>query len=402
MNFLNIKSVLKHGFSPPTLAPGQFLNLSSFARKLQSSSDATSEYLYEHLSAATQNALADFTQCPDGESVELGQLLAEDLTRLIRGPCIYEPSRFARVQFRSETQVLLTAEPAGSSTPRLNRLLLEDAYPGELSKEVRLSRMRKVYKWMTQQQPVSWLTGRKYARSREAIEIDVTYACNLKCFNCNRSCTQAPARDAIAPEQIIKFLSESVEAKVTWRKIHVMGGEPTLHPQLEQILELLVWYKQHHNPKVELKLVSNGFGPHVENSLGRVPAEVAIVNTSKKSPVQEFDAFNMAPKDRPLNWLSDFRRGCVITNHCGMGLTPWGYYCCAIAGAIDRIFGFDLGRKQLPAKDDSMQDQMRLFCRLCGHFNREWQASTATPRLSRTWRKAYAAYRVLPPQLTRY
>lgn len=34
--------------------------------------------------------------------------------------------------------------------------------------------------------------GRPFQPSRNYAEIDITYKCNLKCINCNRSCTQAP------------------------------------------------------------------------------------------------------------------------------------------------------------------------------------------------------------------
>ena len=43
----------------------------------------------------------------------------------------------------------------------------------------------------------------------------------------------------------------------------------------------------------------------------------------------------MAPKDDHRHIFSDFRNCCWITEECGLGLTPYGYYHCAIAGGID-------------------------------------------------------------------
>ena len=38
---------------------------------------------------------------------------------------------------------------------------------------------------------VTAVLGPQYHRSRDLIEIDITYLCNLYCNNCNRSVTQA-------------------------------------------------------------------------------------------------------------------------------------------------------------------------------------------------------------------
>jgi len=72
---------------------------------------------------------------------------------------------------------------------------------------------------------------------------------------------------------------------------------------------------------------------------------------------------------------------------CGMGLTPSGYYMCAVAGGIDRVFRYDLGRKEVPDESDTLVDQMAAFCRLCGHFGVQWPTRRA--RISKTWRRAY-------------
>ena len=51
------------------------------------------------------------------------------------------------------------------------------------------------------------LLGPLWRRSRDEVEVDITYACNLKCFNCNRSCQQDPTGDRMSTEQIQTFPS---------------------------------------------------------------------------------------------------------------------------------------------------------------------------------------------------
>ncbi|PIP37221.1 MAG: hypothetical protein COX19_17245 [Desulfobacterales bacterium CG23_combo_of_CG06-09_8_20_14_all_51_8] len=60
---------------------------------------------------------------------------------------------------------------------------------------------------------------------------------------------------------------------------------------------------------------------------------------------------------------------------------------CAVAGGIDRIFGFNIGRKTLPPPDDTLIDQMKVFCPLCGHSGFAWPVKKT--KMSPTWRQAY-------------
>ena len=78
---------------------------------------------------------------------------------------------------------------------------------------------------------------------------------------------------------------------------------------------------------------------------------VHVNNTAKVTNVQpEFQTFNVAPIDLEGYQGANFSNGCMITQICGIGVTPYGYYPCAVAGAIDRTFGLNLGRKTLPER----------------------------------------------------
>ena len=58
--------------------------------------------------------------------------LAEDLTRVMRGRSLFEAQRFAGVALSEETRQWLAQAPRGGGRVRLNRCLLEDAFPAEL------------------------------------------------------------------------------------------------------------------------------------------------------------------------------------------------------------------------------------------------------------------------------
>lgn len=230
--------------------------------------------------------------------------------------------------------------------------------------------------------------GRQFTPSREYAEIDITYRCNLSCFNCNRSCTQAPSREDMPIETIAEFIEQSLDQGLQWKRIRLLGGEPTLHKHIFEIVDLLNNYRTHHNPDMRLVLGTNFHGREVRQVIAGLPENLILKSTLKTSRANLFRPFNVAPCDQVHNSWADYTSGCRIIAECGLGVTPRGYFMCAIAGGIDRIFGFDLGRRQLPAADDPLTDQMGAYCRVCGHFGFQWP--TRIPKISPTWRMAYA------------
>jgi hypothetical protein len=241
------------------------------------------------------------------------------------------------------------------------------------------------------QRPVTRLLGRPFAVSRRFVEIDITYRCNLRCPNCNRSCTQAPCDLEMPPDTIAAFINESLAAGIRWERVRLLGGEPTLHRQFFTIIEKLDAYRRRHNPGMRLVVCTHGTGARVRSALARLPDTVVVKNTFKQSRPPLFRPFNRAPIDSPWHRFSDFASGCRIISECGLGLTPLGYYTCAVAGGIDRVFGFGLGRRALPGPSDSLIDQREAFCPLCGHFG--FSCPTRRTKVSPTWERAYGLRR---------
>jgi hypothetical protein len=169
-------------------------------------------------------------------------------------------------------------------------------------------------------------------------------------------------------DRIVDFIDESLERAIEWKRIRILGGEPTLHSQFEEILYQFSRYKSAF-PRCRMEVVTNGHGRHVKRKLLQVPPFFHIENTMKESDIQPFFySFNLAPKDNPRHRNTDFTNGCSNIVDCGIGLTPTGYYPCAIAGGIDRIAGWNLGRSSIPEEDDNMDDLLEKFCGQCGRF----------------------------------
>lgn len=246
------------------------------------------------------------------------------------------------------------------------------------------------YQFIRSQSLMVRIFGRQFSSSRKNAEIDITYKCNLKCINCNRSCTQAPGNTEMPVSVIESFIQQSIDQQIQWKRIRILGGEPTLHSRIFDIIDMLSDYQSGYNPEVRLVLGTNYFGNKVHEVLKKLPDNIIIKSTLKTSRVNLFKPFNVAPADTRYNRFSDYSTGCRIIEDCGLGLTPSGYYMCAVAGGIDRIFQYHLGRDELPEKSDPLTDQMSAFCRLCGHFGFCWPVKKEI--ISPTWQTAYANF----------
>jgi glycosyltransferase involved in cell wall biosynthesis len=243
------------------------------------------------------------------------------------------------------------------------------------------------------------LLGRQFIRTREKIEIDLTYACNLRCHDCNRSCRQAPENSELSLERIVDFIDDSLNRKIEWKRIRLLGGEPTLHSQFEDVLYEFARYKAAY-PKCRMEVVSNGHGRNVQRKLLQIPPFFHIENTMKVSDIQPFFySFNLAPKDDTRHRHTDFTNGCSNIVECGIGLTPTGYYPCAIAGGIDRVAGWKLGRTSIPDEEDDMLDLLEKFCGQCGRFeSRKFTTPELMPvytpgLISQSWESLYDEWR---------
>lgn len=245
---------------------------------------------------------------------------------------------------------------------------------------------------------VTAILGPQYRRSRDLIEIDVTYLCNLHCLNCNRSVTQAQEALHMPVDTVTSFVDGSLRSGKQWKRIRVLGGEPTLHPEFSAIIAELLRYRSAY-PETIVEVVTNGHGKRVQGALADLPAEVMIDNSNKESSVQpHFGPFNLAPVDDPTFEGVSYANGCAVQEECGMGLTPMGYYPCAVAGGIDRILGEGLGTEVLPDDNDDMLAATERLCQLCGRFRdghfipRLLRPALESAPVSPTWVELYARW----------
>ncbi len=194
------------------------------------------------------------------------------------------------------------------------------------------------------------------------VEIELTTNCNLMCKFCDRRCSQAPAKENMSLEQIHNFINESIQLNYKWYSIGILGGEPTLHPDLEEIIHILRKYTLKFQI-CELFLVTNNYGEEVTKNDKKIGKIIKVIKRPKTNNPKWFNNVDLAPID-----FSNNVHTCKITSECGLGLTTRGYSPCGPGAAVARVLDNDICIKSLyDVNQISMQSILKKVCMYCGH-----------------------------------
>ncbi len=131
----------KHWIETRTSFSAQDLpNIAALAERLRHPADSVTQFVSENLSDKTRELLAAYPA--QTSEVKLRPALVHDLNDLIHQeldtkkgkPALYDATRFAGVTLSATTQSLAADAPAKENQRlRLNRLLLADAFPGQIN-----------------------------------------------------------------------------------------------------------------------------------------------------------------------------------------------------------------------------------------------------------------------------
>jgi hypothetical protein len=146
--------VQQYGGGRRNVTPGNFsfadiTNLASFAIKLKAKADPISVLVENQLTSDERKALANY-HGPGPKAYILRTNLVAALNRIVGGPDIYEAALFKGVTLRESTISLRDEKPDDSDLRRLNRALLEDAYPAELARRTTGGRRGGNTGWLTE------------------------------------------------------------------------------------------------------------------------------------------------------------------------------------------------------------------------------------------------------------
>jgi len=203
------KALLRGARGYPAFRAEEIRRPEAFAARLRNSTDLCFAYLREELFTP---AMADWLEQREARETGpawLRRPLAEGLSRLVDGPLVHEPERFARIVLRPETRALLDHRPQGETLRLLNRMLLEDALVTELAAPF----IERFQQWAV----------RTWERSRPFVLLGAILACTVTGYLGIRQIMPArPAADpppppvwethsVIAPDRVTAILLESPE-----------------------------------------------------------------------------------------------------------------------------------------------------------------------------------------------
>ncbi len=232
--------------------------------------------------------------------------------------------------------------------------------------------------------------------NKNLVEIDITWECNVGCYNCNRSCGKAPTKDRMTVDQIKKFIQETKDCSL--RAIKVIGGEPTLHSDFKEIMGLV--YDHGMRIESQITIYSNMYAQESRDLVAELPKNVVRVRTEKTGKINKFQPFNLAPIDEDIQF--DYSQGCMCAFHCGILVTRYGYYGCPVLGGIDRVIEFDLGARSWDEMTkEKFKVQCEELCPYCGfNFNFHKDTFVTEEKISESWQEFYKQYNENKPQLT--
>ncbi len=116
-----------------SLSPASIPDPAVFAARLVHKQDPVAALLWDKFDSLVKADLTTYA----ATNPNAGPLLSatvKEINAVLAGPSIYTADRFHGIVLRPETAALLDSNPQGAALGRLNKLLLEDAFPTEVTK----------------------------------------------------------------------------------------------------------------------------------------------------------------------------------------------------------------------------------------------------------------------------
>jgi len=202
-----------------------------------------------------------------------------------------------------------------------------------------------------------------------SLEIQVMLLCSWNCHACDQF-SNLPAihwvrKATMSMEQIQRFVNEMTENNAYLGRIRLVGGEPTLHPKLPEIVDLLrTLVDQGH--VLNLEIVTNGASMEKLTPDLRKKLKIRISNETEKSKTH---TANLANTPATLGY-ADKVVPCNAPGHCGISLNYFGYFPCSSGAGLARLMN-DVPRWQrleLPKKRPLEEwSDLKDLCGWCFH-----------------------------------
>ncbi len=168
----------------------------------------------------------------------------------------------------------------------------------------------------------------------KSCEIQILLACNWNCISCDQgsqfSAVSWVKRGTMRMTQIEHFVREMHEHNAFIGRLRLVGGEPSLHPELIDMVKFL------HRSLVErghvhrLELVTNGSKPERLQPVKHL-LRVRVSNEADKA---KHHVANFINTPASLGYAG---KVCSAPWHCGFSLCHFGFFPCSSGAGVARF-----------------------------------------------------------------
>jgi len=220
-----------------------------------------------------------------------------------------------------------------------------------------------------------YTTGESIKLLKKYIIIPITNVCNLSCGGCNQLCGNYPKKSLwfIELDELKKNIN-IVANNTNKKRIGLFGGEPTLHPKFNEVLELCYEFKE-----LEFLVYTNGRAEvkdHKNIKYNISPKCHPLIGEQVRSNIKHFPTLVAAidilkSEDKNFYW-EKAKKDCNMWNNCGAIIYRDRAYFCEIAGAMDQLFeeqhGWEIeeGVNPFVRTDQEIKKQASHYCYRCG------------------------------------
>ncbi len=161
------------------------------------------------------------------------------------------------------------------------------------------------------------------------VQLEITLRCNHCCANCNRLVgIRTPPDSDMKMKQIEKFIDQTIRRhdrlKIPLESLHLIGGEPLVHPNFIEIYHLIRDRLQMQGYLQRIEVYSNGRLP--------IPEEIKGITMIARPENKMHGNFYVSPKDMRLSVYN-----CEAPNNCGIAVNAFGYFPCGAGCSIVRL-----------------------------------------------------------------
>ncbi|MBU1345140.1 MAG: radical SAM protein [Proteobacteria bacterium] len=201
------------------------------------------------------------------------------------------------------------------------------------------------------------------------VQIEVTNRCHLSCAHCTRHVGHHKKPFVMSLDQV----KDGIKSLEGFKgNIGLMGGEPAVHPQFVEILNL---FKQMVPQKEKREFWTAGYKwDEYKDLIHEVFDERLIAFNDHSNPEEGWHqplliAIEEVIKDRDIMWkMID---NCWVQLRWSASITPKGAFFCEVAAAQDHLFDGPGGWKvekgwwQRTPDDPDFKEQVKRYCPRC-------------------------------------